>query len=758
MRKREKTEENIYQQVTKVDHYLLVGVGLGIFFWIFEALTHTFIFRHGSLMGEIFTPDVHEIWMRSVVVVLFIIFGIYAKLITGKRKRAELELWESEEKFRLLAETIEDVFWLSRPKASQVIYISPAYEKVWGKVRDSLYKSPQSFYESIHPEDRQKVIGEITEGKEEETGNLEYRILDAQGSIHWIQDRRFPIKDKNGKVIKIAGIATDVTERRKSQEELERYRQKLEELVKKRTLQLTEANEQLHQEIHERKQAEERAKLAYTELYQIFNAAADGMCVIDKEFTIIRMNDTLSGLFGLAKNEVTGQKCHEVFHHDLCHTHKCPISKILKGKERFECDIRLNRNGQTPVSCMLSAVPFQESDGELLGIVENFKDVTEYQRAQEELQKKEKLESIGILAGGIAHDLNNLLAVIVGNISLLELSMEYEGDDAPGILEEAKKACHETKKLTHQLLTFSRGGAPVREVATISELITDVAGFTLRGSQVKCEFSLPADLWPVEIDKGQMSQVINNLVINAKHAMPDGGIVKIRAENKIMSQEDSLPLDEGKYIEISIEDSGTGIAEEHIKKIFDPYFTTKEYGNGLGLATTYSIMKRHDGHITCKSRFGTGTTFHIYLPASDEKISVPESAAKGKPAPGRGTILVMDDQEGIRNVIGKMLLNLGYEAEFACDGAEAVEIYRKAKTSLRPFDAVILDLTIPGGIGGKGTLQRLLEIDPEVRAIASSGYAHDPILSRYRDYGFKGGVAKPYEVRELSEVLSKILS
>jgi CheY-like chemotaxis protein len=303
-------------------------------------------------------------------------------------------------------------------------------------------------------------------------------------------------------------------------------------------------------------------------------------------------------------------------------------------------------------------------------------------------------------------------------------------------------------------LTFAKGGIPVKETALIKDIIKESSLFVLRGSKSRCEFSIAEDLWPAEVDAGQISQVINNIMINANQAMPTGGIIQVTAENLIIDNGDGLPLKSGRYIRISIKDQGVGIAEKHLLKVFDPYFTTKQEGNGLGLATTYSIIKKHDGHITVESRLGVGTTFHIYLPASD-KI-VPEKE-EGRLITGQGRILVMDDEAPLRKMVGKMLKILGYESEFAKDGAEAIRMFKEAKEAEKPYDAVILDLTIPGGMGGKEAINKFLEIDPEVKAIVSSGYSVDPVLANFQEYGFKGMMPKPFESLSLSKVLHEVL-
>jgi signal transduction histidine kinase len=403
-----------------------------------------------------------------------------------------------------------------------------------------------------------------------------------------------------------------------------------------------------------------------------------------------------------------------------------------------------------------NGAPIRDKNGTIIGVIIAFRDITEKQKMEEELLRARRLDSIGILAGGIAHDFNNLLTAILGNVSLAKLYVDREGK-VFGRLVDAEKASLRAKDLTRQLLTFSKGGAPLKRTASITELLIDSASFALSGSNVKSEFYLPEGLWPVEADEGQMSQVVNNLVINADHAMPKGGLITVWAENTVIGAENPLLLKAGNYVKISIKDQGLGIAEENLPKIFDPYFTTKPKGSGLGLTTCYSIIKKHDGLITVASELGTGTTFYIYLPASDKQIAGNKSMRQGTPAVGKGRLLIMDDEESVRDILSKMLQHLGYDTECVGDGSEAIDLYKKAVESGNAFGAVIMDLTIPGGMGGKQTIQKLREIDPKVRAIVSSGYSNDPVMADFRSYGFSGVVTKPYLVEELGRVLQEVI-
>ncbi|TAN44395.1 MAG: response regulator [Nitrospirae bacterium] len=378
-------------------------------------------------------------------------------------------------------------------------------------------------------------------------------------------------------------------------------------------------------------------------------------------------------------------------------------------------------------------------------IVRQTSDKEEYARIETQMQK---LESLGVLAGGIAHDFNNLLTAILANISIASYKIKSE-EKAKERLTEAEKACLRAQDLTKQLLTFAKGGAPVKKTVYPESIVKEAAHFALRGSNIKCDFSFAENLWAVEIDEGQISQAINNLVINAMHAMPEGGTIRINVENKF--SEENAP-----FVVISVSDTGAGIPEQHLNKIFDPYFTTKEKGSGLGLAVTYSIVKKHEGRITVESETGVGTTFNIYLPYSfsQQKTDVSEEASLVK---GKGRILIMDDEEIVSKVVAEILKEAGYETICVRDGLDAVDLYGRALSEGKAFDVVIMDLTVPGGMGGKEAIKKLLEINPDVKAIVSSGYSNDPIMSEHSKFGFSGMVTKPYTAVELCKTVSDVL-
>ncbi|MDT8318043.1 MAG: PAS domain S-box protein [bacterium] len=406
-----------------------------------------------------------------------------------------------------------------------------------------------------------------------------------------------------------------------------------------------------------------------------------------------------------------------------------------------------------------SIVPIVNEKGVIINFLAVNEDITELKKMKEELVKKQKLESVGILAGGIAHDFNNILTAIVNNVFFAK-ELVLEGEDVANVvelLESANDACFRAKGLTKQLLTFSKGGAPVLKTVLIGELIKKIAEFGLRGSTVKASYDIPDDLWPVDIDEGQISQVINNLIINAGQAMPGGGIIEVKAENLAITHSDDLLLKKGKYIMLAIKDDGQGIPKEIIDKIFDPYFSTKEKGSGLGLSTSYSIINNHKGLLHADSEEERGATFYIYLPASRNSVEASEKRNVSSDNRG-GRILVLEDDVAIVKTLRDILNKEGFEAEYSADGNETIELYKKAMKSGKRYDAVMLDLIIPGGMGGKESMEKLKRIDPDIKAIVCSGYSENSVIANYEKYGFSDFISKPYEIYEIREKLSRLIN
>ncbi len=487
----------------------------------------------------------------------------------------------------------------------------------------------------------------------------------------------------------------------------------------------------------------------------------DGVITTDAQGKVELLNPVAEALTGWRQEAAQGRPLQEIFRIVNEQTRiacENPVDRVLREMRVVELannTLLIAKDGTERVIAD-SGAPILGADGRLIGMVLVFRDITEKKMLVEEMQKAAKLDSLGVLAGGIAHDFNNILTAIMGNVSLALITIENR-KEIEGLLQSAENACHRAKDLTHQLLTFSKGGMPVTETVSLNELIASSAEFALTGSNVRPEVLIADSLPPANIDAGQINQVMHNLMINAMESMPEGGIVTVRGDLARVAKSSGLPLPEGEYVRISVQDRGVGIPRELLTRIFDPYFTTKQRGSGLGLATCYSIIRKHGGHITVESELGKGSMFHFYLPASSAAVAPRKVEPAPRITPGSGTILLMDDEEAICSTVGQMLTLLGYQVVFAHNGSEAVSRYRDALAAAKPFDAVILDLTIPGGMGGKEAVQYLLELDPGVKAIVSSGYSENPVMSDYFRYGFRGVLSKPYDVQQMSRVLHMVL-
>ncbi|MEP7015051.1 MAG: CHASE3 domain-containing protein [Verrucomicrobiota bacterium] len=512
----------------------------------------------------------------------------------------------------------------------------------------------------------------------------------------------------------------------------------------------------------EKEIAAEKESLAVT-----LASIGDGVITTDVQGRIIMMNNEAERLTGWSSKEAIAKPLKTVFKIvvDLAAQARAQQSGYRNEAQSILLSLPENatlvsRDG-TECTTEQVASPIRDAKNEVAGVVLVFRDITERQRNEAERRKAETLEQLGLLAGGIAHDFNNLLTAIIGNISLASLLLP-PGDEMATRLVDAKNASMRARDLAQQLLTFARGGAPIKKTTSIGKLIQDTVSFSLRGSHSRSDFSFGADLWPAEIDPGQISQVIANLVVNADQAMPNGGTLHVSCENTryTSTTAPTIPdLQPGDYIQIRIRDEGVGIPEAYVKRIFDPYFTTKPKGNGLGLATSYSIVKSHNGLITVDSTVHVGSTFNVYLPAAlNQELPVEQAPVFTQAMTGSGSVLVVDDEEAIRALVEFTLTRLGYQVSQAATALEGVNIYRQRFEAGERFEAVILDLTLPGGMGGKEALKKLIEIDPTVNAIVSSGYATDATMSRYQDFGFRGVIAKPYEAAELGKIVHEVIS
>ncbi|MBN1998226.1 response regulator [candidate division KSB1 bacterium] len=497
----------------------------------------------------------------------------------------------------------------------------------------------------------------------------------------------------------------------------------------------------------ERVYREKRFRSDEAKYRSLFYDAAEAMLVVSLSGTVFDYNRAFIELFGLERQKIKGKTFKDFFNSQdewAQLTARIDENKIIRDYKTT----LINKGVEKSSILTIQSV---RSDSSVVLLI-SIKDLSQQQKREEELIRADKLESIGVLAGGIAHDFNNILTGILSNISLAK---SYQNVDAKVLkrLIEAEQASIRAKELTHQLLTFAKGGAPVKRTASIVEILKESARFALRGSNVRCLFYIYKDIWNVEIDPGQISQVIHNLVINANQAMPKGGSIKIRTENVTLNEDSVLPLRAGRYIKIAIQDEGGGIPYSLHKKIFDPYFTTKKTGNGLGLATCFSIIKNHNGYITVESQVQKGSTFHVFLPASDKELKS-DFQNDQKLVYGQGRVLVVDDEQIILDFAKDALNFLGYEAGIARDGQEAIKLFKLR--SEKPFDIVIMDLTIPGGIGGVELNNLFLERHPDIVTIVSSGYSNDPVMANYQKYGFKGVLVKPYSIESLSQVLHTV--
>jgi len=402
-----------------------------------------------------------------------------------------------------------------------------------------------------------------------------------------------------------------------------------------------------------------------------------------------------------------------------------------------------------------SAAPIRDEQGVVLGGVLVFRDVTERRRTEEAVLTARKLEAIGTLAGGIAHTFNNLLTVILGRLSLAQLQARQQ-EPLQAHLREAEQAAQRATEVTRQLLTFAKGGAPVKRLLPLGPVLQETLREALADAAGQPVVALADDLWPVEMDSGQIRQAIHQVVRNAIEATAAGVPIEVRADNVTLPDAHHAPLSPGPWARIAVIDQGAGIAAAHLDKIFDPYFTTKGHGGGLGLATAHAIVQHHGGSIQVVSAPGAGTTVHMYMPARPT-VAEPGQTTLAAVRTGQNKILVMDDEEGIRGVLSHMLTSLGYEITSAREGTEAIALYRSAQEAGTPFVAVILDLVVADGMGGQEAIARLRELDPQVKAIVSSGYSTDAVMADFQRYGFSGVLAKPYRLAELSALLQHVV-
>ena len=699
---------------------LVIGVAglLSIAYWIFVSYVHARS-EGAGVASRLLAWNPALIAERAAFVA---IMAVYAGFIVGTlrkaRRKEDQAVRAANLKSLVVTEGIQELI-LMHDRNLTALWANRA-------AGDSIGMKPQHIvgrhcYELWHQRSEPCVVCPVIRAME--TGvQAENDVFTPDGRAFYIKG--YPVRDEKGNVTGAIEVTLDITARKRAEDAL----------------------------------AREKEHLAIT-----LASIGDGVIVTDTIGTITFINAAAEKLTGWRQSDAFGQQLEHVF--TLIHAEtRMPYENPLEAVRRISVPaslptgaILLSRDG-TERLIAASGAPIKGPDGKTIGMIIVFRDVTEKHRLEEEIIKSQKLESIGVLAGGIAHDFNNFLTAIIGNASLARLSMSAQ-DKSYGVLSDIEKAATRARKLTQQLLTFSKGGSPVKRITPLGDTIRDTVSFALTGSNVSSTFDMPDDLSPVDADTDQISHAVNNIVINAREAMPHGGTISIRAENVDVAEGAMLPLPPQRYVKISIQDRGVGIPRDDVGKIFDPYFTTKaEQHSGLGLSVAYFVVKKHGGHITVDSEPDVATIFSIYLPAARAELPAAERKEPAAPTRGHGRILVMDDEEIVRDVLGKILQRFGYDVEFARDGMEAVDVYRAAIDSAKPFDAVIMDLTITGGMGGIEAIELLRLIDPDAKAIVSSGYSDDPVMSDFRKYGFDGVIAKPFRAEELSAALGKILS
>ena len=636
-------------------------------------------------------------------------------------ERGQRALQENESRFRLIMDSIDAIVYVADMDSYEVLFINQYGKQFLGDITGQIcWQTIQQGQDGPCPFCTNKYLLDA-EGNPGEIHTWEFQNT-ITGSWFYIHDRAITWID--GRIVRLE-IATDMTERKQFETRL----------------------------------AEETERLAVT-----LRSIGDGVITTDTEGQVTLINQVAETLTGWSSAEATGRPLSEVFHiinevtGQPCES---PVEKVLAsgqiiGLANHTSLIAKNGQGRNIAD---SGAPIRDRDGKIIGVVLVFRDITDSLRTEQELIKAKKLESIGVLAGGIAHDFNNILAAILGNLDLSLLDANIS-DRTRRLLGEAVKASYRARDLTQQLLTFAKGGQPIKEAAALPDVIRDSADFILRGDKVACRYHFPDDLWLVDIDKGQISQVVQNIILNASNAMPSGGIVDVTCENvpPAAAREANLARQD-KYVKMTIKDSGVGIPANVLDKIFDPYFTTKQQGNGLGLAITHSIISKHEGHISVRSTPGIGSTFTIYLPASAQ-VALPDQMSDEirLHSAKKARILLMDDEEQVQDIMRAMLSELGHDVLIAADGTAAVRTYSEQRKNNTPIDLVIMDLTVPGGMGGKDAAKEVLAIDPQAKLVVSSGYSHDPVMANFRDHGFRSAITKPCQLGQLARIIEKVLA
>jgi PAS domain S-box-containing protein len=600
-----------------------------------------------------------------------------------------------------------------------ITYVNPAYLKLYGlHSEDQVVGTHMRAY--FQDDERAAMVGDALRRQGHWTG--EGVALRADGGRVAMDVRAQMVRDESGEPLCLMASFGDITERRRAEDAL----------------------------------TAEKERLAVT-----LRSIGDGVIATDINGNVTLMNRAAEVLTGWTHEEAASKPASKVFHvldREGRTPRAHPVYEVLVTGHttRTRDDGTLISRHGAGILVQDTASPICDVGGEMVGVVLVFRDTTEQERLRDEGYRAHKLESLGILAGGIAHDFNNLLTGLLGQLAVTRrrldpLSRAHEE------LAEAEKVALRARHLTQQLLTFASGGTPIKTVLSVRNLARDMVELGVSGQNVTYELDLPESLAAVEADGGQIAQVVNNLVLNSVQAMPNGGRLFVSGRNVRIGAGNALPLEPGAYVQLTVRDEGVGIPPQALSRIFDPYFTTRPEGNGLGLTIAYSIVRKHGGHIAATSSPGQGASVDVYLPATDLQPLPEDDGTMADDQAGAGRVLVMDDDAMVRKVAGTILRHLGYEVDLASDGEEAVAMYAEARASAQPFAVVVLDLTVRGGLGGRETVAQLRALDPEVRALACSGYSNDPVMANCEEYGFCGVVVKPYQTKELGDAVSRVL-
>jgi len=631
----------------------------------------------------------------------------------------QLKLMESEQRFRTIFDSVNEAIFLHDPETGEILDVNAAMTVMFGYTREEARRLSVGMISSgVHPYTQAEALARIHQVAGGEPQTFEWQGRKKDGTLFWgeVSIRKARIIDREFVLV----TTRDITERKQLEDAL------------------------MNRELEFRTLAENAPDLIFR---------------YDQHCRRVYVNKTVERKIGIPAGTLLGKLPWE---EPLCIASEnakviqC-IRTVLATGRPLEAEVEL-MSGNEQVYYHFHFGPIVGHENQTTGVIAIGRDITEHRRIQNELVKTQKLESVGLLAGGIAHDFNNLLTGILGNISFAKSFIDT-AHRAFSLLERAEKASLQATELAKQLLVFAKGSKPVKKIIPLSPLIHDAVSLMLRGTTVRHMVAVPDTLHAVDADAGQLSQACNNILINAVQAMPNGGTLTVNACNLDLDEQNGLMLPPGAYVKISFTDQGVGISSEDLRRILDPFFTTKTTGTGLGLTTTYRIVKAHGGNIGIRSTVGKGSTFSFYLPSTGQVFHDCSFAATVcTPAGNAGAaFLVMDDEEVIRELAADILEHLGCQVSSCADGQEAVRLYREAAEGGRPFTAVLMDLTIPGGMGGKEAAQAILAIDPAAYLIVSSGYSSDPVMAEYRQYGFSAAIAKPYTIEEIDQVVKNAM-